>query len=79
MTEDLLLPEQCKTDQSKVKNSFFVKTVIEWNHLETAVMHAETDEGFKTLLSKRDLISLPVHYSERPCTVQKQKKQKITV
>ena len=44
--------EQCKTDQ--LKNSFFVKTIIEWNHLETAVVHAETVEGFKTLLSKRD-------------------------
>ena len=44
--------EQCKTDQ--LKNSFFVRTIIEWNHLETAVVHAETVEGFKTLLSKRD-------------------------
>ena len=44
--------EQRKTDQ--LKNSFFVKTIIEWNHLETEVVHAETVEGFKTLLSKHD-------------------------
>ena len=44
--------EQCKTDQ--LKNSFFVKTITEWNHLETVIVHAETVEGFKTLLSKRD-------------------------
>ena len=44
--------EQCKREQ--LKNSFFVKTIIEWNHLETAVEHAETVEGFKTLLNQRD-------------------------
>ena len=44
--------EQCKSEQ--LKNSFFVKTIIEWNHLETAVVHAETVEGFKTLLNQRD-------------------------
>ena len=43
--------EQCKSEQ--LKNSFFVKTIIEWNHLETAVVHAETVEGLKTLLSQR--------------------------
>ena len=44
--------EQCKSEQ--LKNYIFVKTIIEWNHLETAAMHAETVEGFKTLLSQRD-------------------------
>ena len=44
--------EQCHSDQ--VKNSFFIKTVIEWNHLEQEVVHAETEEGFKTLLNHRD-------------------------
>ena len=41
--------EQCKSEQ--LKNSFFIKTiieaVIEWNHLETAAVHAETEDGFK--------------------------------
>ena len=44
-------------------------------------MHAETVEGFKTLLNHRDLIlSLPrCVYAEKPCTVQKQKqKQNLT-
>ena len=34
-------------EQCKLKKSFFVNTIIEWNHLETAVVHAETVEGFK--------------------------------
>ena len=36
--------EQCTSEQ--LKNSFFIKTVIELNHLETAAMHAEAEEGF---------------------------------
>ena len=44
--------EQCHSEQ--LKNSFFIKTVIEWNHLEQEVVHAETAEGFKTLLNYRD-------------------------
>ena len=28
--------------------------LIEWNHLEQDVMHAETVEGFKTLFNNRD-------------------------
>ena len=43
--------EQCKSEQ--LKNSFFIKTIIEWNHLKAAVVHAETVEGFKTLLNQR--------------------------
>ena len=38
----------------RLKNLFFIKTVIEWNHLEQEVVHAETVEGFKTLLNHRD-------------------------
>ena len=44
--------EQCHSEQ--LKNSFFIKTIIEWNHLEQEVVHAETVEGFKTLLNHRD-------------------------
>ena len=42
--------DQSKTDQ--YKNSFFVRTAIEWNHLENSVVHAETVEGFKAALYK---------------------------
>ena len=42
--------DQSKTDQ--YKNSFFVRTAIEWNHLENSVVHAETVEGFKAALHK---------------------------
>ena len=44
--------EQCHSEQLKI--SFFIKTVIEWNHLEQEVVHAKTVEGFKTLLNHRD-------------------------
>ena len=32
------------------RNSFFVKTVIQWNHLEESVVTAETVEGFRSAL-----------------------------
>ena len=66
-----LIVEQCHSEQ--LKNSFFVNTIIEWNHLEGAVVHAETVEGFKTLRLK---LSLPVRYAEELYTVQKQKQKK---
>ena len=37
--------ENCKTEQ--LKQSFFVRIVVEWNHLDTEVVHAETVESFK--------------------------------
>ena len=40
--------DQCKTEQ--YRNSFFVRTAIQWNHLENSVVHAETVEGFKSAL-----------------------------
>ena len=40
--------EQCNSEQ--LRNPFFVKTVIEWNHLEESVVHTETVEGFKAHL-----------------------------
>ena len=44
--------ENCKTEQ--LKNSFFVKTVIEWNHLSTETVCAKTVESFKQALSSHD-------------------------
>ncbi|KAH3691556.1 hypothetical protein DPMN_190799 [Dreissena polymorpha] len=38
------------SNSNQYKNSFFVKTIIEWNHLDSRVVHAETDEGFKSAL-----------------------------
>ena len=32
--------ENCKIEQ--LKHSFFVRTVVEWNHLDTELVHAET-------------------------------------
>ena len=40
--------EHCKTEQ--LKQSFFVRTVVEWNHLNTATVRAETVESFKQAL-----------------------------
>ena len=40
--------EHCKTEQ--LKHSFFVRTVVEWNHLNTATVRAETVESFKQAL-----------------------------
>ena len=40
--------ENCKTEQ--LKHSFFVRTVVEWNHLDTELVHAETVESFKDSL-----------------------------
>ena len=42
--------ENSKTEQ--LKDSFFVKTVVEWNQLETEIVRAETVEGFKEVHSK---------------------------
>ena len=41
--------ETCKTEQ--LKQSFFVKTVVEWSHLDTEVVHAETVEYFRDALT----------------------------
>ena len=35
------------------QNSFFVRTVIEWNNLSSQTVQATSVESFKTLLSKR--------------------------
>ena len=40
--------EHCKTEQ--LKHSFFVRTVVEWNHLDTETVRAETVESFKQAL-----------------------------
>jgi hypothetical protein len=37
---------QCKTDIRK--NSFFSKTIVDWNHLEDSVVCAKTAEGFSS-------------------------------
>ena len=36
---------QCKSEL--FKNSFFPKTIIDWNHLEEKVVRAETVKGFR--------------------------------
>ena len=43
---------QCKTEL--FKNSFFPKTIIDWNHLEDCVVRAETVNGFRKAVSPRD-------------------------
>ena len=43
---------QCKTELSR--NSFFPKTIIDWNHLEDCVVRSETVNGFKKAVSPRD-------------------------
>ena len=42
--------DQCKTEQ--YGNSFFVRTSIQWNRLENAVVHAETVKGLKSDLQR---------------------------
>jgi hypothetical protein len=39
---------QCKTDIRK--NSFFSKTIVDWNHLEDSVVCAKTEEGFRLVV-----------------------------
>ena len=38
--------EKAKTEQ--YKHSFFIRTTVEWNHLDSDTVHAETVEGFKS-------------------------------
>ena len=47
--------ENCKTEQ--LKHPFFVRTVVEWNHLDTELVHAETAESFKDQGRRRVLKS----------------------
>ena len=42
--------ENCKTEQ--LKQSFFVRTVVEWNQLDTEVVRAETVESFRDALTR---------------------------
>ena len=42
--------ENCNTEQ--LRQSFFVKTIVEWNQLETKVVHSETVESFKDALTR---------------------------
>ena len=39
-----------KTEQ--LKQSFFVKTVVAWNHLDTEVVRAETVDSFRDGLTR---------------------------
>jgi hypothetical protein len=43
---------QFKTDTRK--NSFFSKTIVDWNHLEDSVVCAKTVEGFNSALQQFD-------------------------
>ena len=43
---------QFKTDIRK--NSFFSKTIVDWNHLEDSVVCAKTVEGFNSALQQLD-------------------------
>ena len=66
--------EQCHSEQ--LKNSFFIKTAIEWNHLEQEVVHDETVEASRPSLTTETRYSLSqCVYAEKPCTVQKQKQK----
>ena len=42
--------ENCKTEQ--LKQSFFVRTVVQWNQLDTEVLRAETVESFRDALTR---------------------------
>ncbi len=42
--------KQCNTKQ--LENSFFVRTVLDWNNLDSASVHADSVEAFKTSLSR---------------------------
>ena len=42
--------ENFKTEH--LKQSFFVRTVVEWNHLDTEVVRAETFKSFKDSLMR---------------------------
>ena len=42
--------ENCKTGQ--LKQSFFVRTVVEWNQLDIEVVRAETVESFRDALTR---------------------------
>jgi hypothetical protein len=53
-TKGLELPD-CKKQQ--YQHSFFVDTVIHWNHLPNSVVHANSLEAFKTALILRNQIS----------------------
>ena len=45
-------PIPAKTDN--YRNSFFVKTVLDWNELYDSVVYAKTVDTFKTAISKSD-------------------------
>ena len=38
----------CRTDQ--YRNSFFYRTVVDWNHLDNNTVHADSITGLKTAL-----------------------------
>ena len=40
--------EKAKTEQYKY--SFFIRTTVEWSHLDSDIVHAETAEVFKSAL-----------------------------
>ena len=42
--------KNCRTEH--LKQSFFVKTVAEWNHLGTGTVRSETVESFKESLTQ---------------------------
>ena len=40
----------CRTDQ--LRNSFFCRTVVEWNHLDNNIVHSASVNSFKTAISQ---------------------------
>ena len=40
---------RCRTEQQR--NSFFIRTAVNWNHLDNATVHAPSVQRFKTLLT----------------------------
>jgi hypothetical protein len=51
-TKGLELPDYKK---QQYQHSFFVDTVIHWNHLPNSVVHTNSLEAFKTALRERPL------------------------
>ena len=40
----------CRTDQ--LRNSFFCRTVVEWNHLDNNIVHSASVNSFRTAISQ---------------------------
>lgn len=41
--------QHCRTEQ--LKNSFFVRTAVDWNHLDNTAVHADSVDSFRTIIA----------------------------